>query len=333
MSLLDLKRIGDDILLYEPHVRLDGGHSDSQGASMSEPGRPSLIVLCTWLGGATDKRIERYTQHYHDIWPASSILLIRTTLTDFLARSEKSLHRKLRPAHREIRRIAIHPCSRSGKPTAVDGAILLHIFSQGGINMATHLVTSLNSILGFMGRDVPLHLRQIVLDSCPGVPDIHSSYAAGVHSLPRDHPLRPLGCAALYVMAVSIASLEATGLRKPLAKIMRKQLNDPDIFSPRAARLYLTSRADRIVETKHVKAHFQQATAKGLETEILVFDRAGHCSLVLEDESSYWNAIVSCWKRSGLHSKKDITRTGTAEEDHSGGDTFRVGSEGGRSRL
>lgn len=314
MSLRDFKDLGDDVLLYEPRLKLDGEHHDCQGAPKTEAGPPSLIILCTWLGGATSKRIERYTQQYHNIWPSSSILLIRTNLTDYLTRSEKSLRRKLRPAHREIRRIAIDTCSDPAKPkpTTIDGGILLHIFSQGGTNIATHLVTSLNSILRFLGREIPLPLRQITLDSCPGDPDISSTYAAGAHSLPKGHPLRPLGCAVLYVVAVGIAGLEATGLRKPLAKIMRAQLNDPDMFSPSAARLYLTSRADDIVYSRHVEAHVHQAAAKGLKTEMLVFERAGHCSLLLEDEPAYWNAVISCWERSSLPQMAEISQPGTA---------------------
>lgn len=302
MSLRGFKDLGDDVLLYEPHTNLDSEHHDFQRTSKTGAGSPSLIILCTWLGGATNKRIERYTQRYHNMWPTSNILLIRTSLADFLTRSEKSLHRRLRPAHREIRRIAIDPCwdPTRPKPTTFDVGILLHVFSQGGTNIATHLVTSLNSILRVLGHDIPLPLRQIVLDSCPGDPDISSTYTAGAHSLPKTHPLRPLGCAVLYVLAAGIAALEATGFRKPLAKTMRAQLNDTDIFSPSAARLYLTSRADEIVDTRHVEAHLQEAAAKGLNTEVLIFEGAGHCSLMLEDESAYWNAIELCWQRTWL---------------------------------
>ncbi|ROV96035.1 hypothetical protein VPNG_09133 [Cytospora leucostoma] len=298
MSLVEFKDLGDSILLYEPRHKLDGGSHESQEYVETRPGSPGLIILCTWLGGATSKRIER-----------------------------------LRPAYREIRRIALDPYSTS-KERSIDGGILLHIMSQGGTNMATHLITSLNKILGFVGRDVPLPLRQIVLDSCPGDPDIKSTYAAGVHSLPRGHPLvQPLGCAVMYVIAASIAGLEATGLRKSTARIMRKQLNDPKIFSPGAARLYLTSRADKIVDFRQVEAHAEQAASEGLKTEIVVFDRAGHCCLMLEDDIAYWNAIVSCWERSGPPSLAETPREGMVEGAHSHQDSFRVRLNEGRSRL
>lgn len=323
MSLCDFKDLGDDVLLYEPHTNLDSEqHHDYSKTSKTYACSPRLIIVCTWLGGATNKRIERYTQRYHSIWPTSNLLLIRTNLADYLTRSERSLNRKLRPAHREIRRIIVEPSwdpTRHHKPTASDNSgILLHVFSQGGTNIATHLVISLNNILGFIGHNTPLPLRHIVLDSCPGDPDINSTYAAGAHSLPRKHPLRPLGCAVIYVLAVGIAGMEVTGLRRPLAKVMRAQLNDPDIFSPGAARLYLTSRADEIVDSRHVEAHVREAAFKGLRTELLVFESAGHCSLMLEDESAYWNAIVLCWERSWLSQSGMTTSSmGFTERPHS----------------
>lgn len=324
MSFSNFKDLGHDILFYESHTKLDGGHHGCQESSRIGSGSPTLIIICTWLGGATNKRIERYTQRYCNIWPTSSMLLIRTGLVDFLARGEKSLHRRLRPAHREIRRIAIDPCSNPAK-SAIHGGILLHIFSQGGTNMATHLVTSMNSILAILGYDRPLPLRQITFDSCPGLPDTNSTYAAGVHSLPKVHPLRPLGCAVLYIMAASISAMEAMGLKKPLAEIMRTQLNDPNVFPSKAARLYLSSRADKVVDSRHVETHEQQAAAKGLKTEMLYFDKAGHCSLMLEDESAYWNTVISCWERTGLPNMAEGLQVHTSTSPVVSGET--------RSRL
>lgn len=159
------------------------------------------------------------------------------------------------------------------------------------------LVESTNAILATLGYEGPLPLRQIVLDSCPGNPDIHSTYEAAAHSLPDVSLLRPLGCVVMYILAVGLVGLEAIGLREPRAKMMRSQLNDPDIFSAKAARLYLTSEADKIVDSRDVEEHRNQAVAKGMTTDILRFHRAGHCSLVLENEAAYWNAVESGWEK------------------------------------
>lgn len=305
MFFPQFRDLGGDVWLYEPRGSEEGNEKDNlvQGIRRSRnTGKghpPALIILCTWLGGATTKRIEKYTQGYHRLWPRSKILLIRTSLSEYLIQSTTSLRRKLRPANREIRRL-VSETQRQDKISSrpEDGEIILHIFSQGGSNTATQLLESMNAILSTLGHDGPLPLRQLILDGCPGDPGIYSTFAAGAHSLPENSLLRPLGSTIMFILAAGLAGLEATGLRTPLAKKMRSQLNDPEIFSARAARLYLTSEADTIVDSRDVEEHRDQAAAKGFMTDILRFHRAGHCSLILEDGATYWNTIASAWEKS-----------------------------------
>lgn len=315
MSFSQFRDLGDDVWLYEPRDSEEGNEKDNpvQGIRRSRSsgkGRPpALIILCTWLGGATTKRIEKYTQGYHRLWPHSRILLIRTSISEYLVQSTTSLHRKLRPANREIRRL-VPGSQRQDKilSRSEDGEIILHIFSQGGSNTATQLLESMNAILSTLGHEGPMPLRQLVLDSCPGDPGIYSTFAAGAHSLPDNSLLRPLGCTVMFILAAGLAGMEATGLRTPLAKKMRSQLNDPKIFSAGAARLYLTSQADTIVDSRDVEEHRNQAAAMGFMTDILRFHRAGHCSLILEDGATYWNAIASAWEKSAAPTIAQGTR-------------------------
>lgn len=313
MSFPQFKDLGDDVWLYEPQDSCEGNENISPVRRTrnvgSEP--PALIILCTWLGGATPKRIEKYTQGYHRLWPSSRILLIRTTLSEYLVQSTTSLHRKLRPAQREIRRLVLKVQRQDELPSRPeDGEIILHVFSQGGSNIATQLLESTNAILATLGRRGPLPLRQIVFDSCPGDPGVYSSFLAAARSLPDMSILRPFGGVAVFVLAAGLVGMEATGLKAPLAKTMRSQLNDPEIFSPRAARLYLTSKADKIVDSRDVEEHRNQAAAKGFTTDILQFQKAAHCSLVLENDAVYWDAISSGWERSGASSSGNGTGYG-----------------------
>lgn len=312
------KDLGNDIWLYEPR---DNANSPEQRTEWIRPSgtehTPALIILCTWLGGATTKRIEKYTEGYHRLWPCSKILLIRTTLSEYLVQNTTSLRRRLRPAHLEIRKLGLDRQSQhQNKPTSESqtGEIILHIFSLGGTNTATQLLESMNAILSTLGQEGPLPLRQVVLDSCPGDPGIYSTFAAGAHSLPGISLLRPLGSTVMFILAAGFAGMEATGLRTPLAKKMSSQLNDPEIFSARATRLYLTSEADTIVDSQDVEEHRSQAAAKGLTTDILRFHRAGHCSLVLEDGAAYWNAIASAWEKSAAPTTAQSTGHGEDKE-------------------
>ncbi|KAF3760460.1 hypothetical protein M406DRAFT_342708 [Cryphonectria parasitica EP155] len=304
MSLHDFRSLGNGIFLYTP-VAQKGGKGRDQ---------PTLIILCTWLGGATSKRIQKYTEGYHRAWPNSSILLVRTVATEYAFLSEKALIRKLRPAQCEIRRIIegtqandVHQAaspSAAGLPTGKDPSVLLHVFSNGGANMAIQLVTSMNNILATIGRDTPLALRQIVFDSCPGDLSVYNTYLAASHSIPLTHPLRPVLCAALYLVVAGIAGLEGLGVRKHLARTIRQQLNSPDIFSSAAFRLYLASEADGIVDMHNIRSHKEHASANGLRTDLVVFSKARHCGLIVEDESRYWNSIVSRWEEGAVDPEK-----------------------------
>lgn len=318
MSLQDFDDLGNGISVYNPPPSPDGADTCTTtlphehhpaGKQQDKPPPPALIILCTWLGGASPKRIQRYTQGYHALWPRSTILLIRTTAAEYACSGLRALRRRLGPARREIRRILAagqHPESAPAASPSRGGVghrrgagtgMLLHMFSTGGANVATQLVASTNAALGMAGRRGPLALRQVVLDSCPGDLDVASTYRAAAHSVPAAHPLRPLLCALLYLVVAGLAGLEAAGLRRHLGRTIWDHLNDPAVFSPDAGRLYLISRADAIVDFRDVLSHRAEALARGLRAEAVVFQRAGHCSLVLEDEAAYWGAVQSSWER------------------------------------
>lgn len=318
MSLHEFQTIGKGVTFYRANVQenVPGNRSDRYPSQATED-QPALIVICTWLGGATSKRIQRYTRGYNRLWPNANILLIQTDPMEYAFYGESSLSRKLLPASAEIRRLVeenarshISPSSSSSSGANGPG-ILMHIFSNGGANIATQLVTSTNNTLSLVGERSPLEIRQVVFDSCPGDPDTNSIYRAAAQSLPRTHLLRPLGCAALYLVVTGIAGLEAVGIRKPLSRTMREQFNDPAVFDKSAARLYLTSNGDVMMDTRDVQAHRDEALARGLKTDTVVFEKAGHCALVLENEAVYWGAIASCWQRSGY-------QTPTSSREHEG---------------
>lgn len=313
MSLHEFQTIGKGVTFYKANNDQEHRHGDSSDGvpSHSPEDQPALIVICTWLGGATSKRIQRYTCGYHRLWPNANILLIQTDPMEYAFYGENSLSRKLLPASSEIRKLveantrthmssSFSPASSSSSSSGANGpGILMHIFSNGGANIATQLVTSMNNTLSLVGERSPLEIRQVVFDSCPGDPDTNAIYRAAAQSLPQTHLLRPLGCAALYLVVAGIAGLEAVGVRKKLGRTMREQFNDPAVFDKSASRLYLTSNGDVMMDTRDVQAHRDEALARGLKTDTVVFERAGHCALVLENEALYWGAIAGCWARSG----------------------------------
>jgi hypothetical protein len=83
-----------NILLYKP-----GSQIDTQISSPQCPGSPKVIILATWLGGASASRIAVYCRGYQAAYPTASILLLRTVLSDITVKSSAVVQAQLKPAH------------------------------------------------------------------------------------------------------------------------------------------------------------------------------------------------------------------------------------------
>jgi hypothetical protein len=175
------------------------------------------------------------------------------------------------------------------------GDVLLHIFSHGGCNTAIQLALSMHEAAGTLLCD---HLRQVVFDCCPGDASFEKAYNAAVLSLPPSSsrlPLvRALSLAAVYSSVAAITGLQNAGLMRSV-RDMRRALNDPAVFGTRARRLYLFSRADRMVGPADVQSHARLARESGYEVGLTLFRESPHCALVTEDAARYWRAIQDCW--------------------------------------
>lgn len=163
------------------------------------PPPPALVVLCTWLGGATTRRVHKYVAGYWARWPSTAVLLIRTLFPDLAVRSFASLRARLQPARDAIDSVLAPLLTDKDRKEDV----LLHVFSNGGSSMATQL---LNSSLPSALRD---RLGLVVFDCCPGGASFIKAYGAALLSLPPSlsPPLRWLGTAATYFCASAIQAL------------------------------------------------------------------------------------------------------------------------------
>lgn len=123
MSALNFEPIDPafpNVLLHEPK---------RQRPRPSQVVGPKVIILATWLGGATAARIAVYCQRYQSLYPASAILLIRTVLADITIKSSATVQAQLQPA-----RDYLDAAFSSHEPVHhnnVKDAALLHMFSQG----------------------------------------------------------------------------------------------------------------------------------------------------------------------------------------------------------
>lgn len=167
--------LGPNILLFLPPQQSAPDSAASQ--------QPSVIILCTWLGGATERRVRKYNTGYRALYQYATILVIRTVLMDLTIRSFAAIRSRLAPAREAISSILQGAQNEDGpRKTA-----LLHMFSHRGCNTAIQLMASMSS-----EERASLHecLRLVVFDCCPGDASFGKAYEAGLLSLPPQMPFR-----------------------------------------------------------------------------------------------------------------------------------------------
>ncbi|RAH69421.1 uncharacterized protein BO66DRAFT_392403 [Aspergillus aculeatinus CBS 121060] len=189
-----LQPIGENIHFFQPPEPASSG--------------PALITLCTWLGGATPPRIQKYISGYQGLYPTSAILLTTTRILEIGLLPFSVLHARLAPARDVLRRLISsgdHNDSQS---------ILLHIFSHGGCNTAIQLALSLQmeDPRGHPPLELGRYLGGIIFDCCPGNTSFGRAYQAAVHSLPPSSVLaQAVGRVLLYPVIGVITGLQQTG--------------------------------------------------------------------------------------------------------------------------
>ncbi|UKZ45921.1 hypothetical protein TrVGV298_000115 [Trichoderma virens] len=284
-----LQPIGENLYLYE-----------SSDLTSDKGKGPSLIVLFTWLGGATATRIQKYLLSYRTIWPAATILLVTTRVFEFAAAPSSAIRARLKPARDAIRR---HVSSRvKGRPS-----ILFHVFSNGGLHTAIHLTLSLRDTKEKAEPlDLRLYLDGIIIDCCPGQTDYMRTYNGAIVSLPSTLFGQLLGKPLLFLAVTLSTSLTHAGLVAGV-KDYRRQLNDANVFGSLARRLYLYAKEDVVVGYKDVELHIKEAKEKGYEVENVCFLNSRHCSLPRGNEEKYWEIIKNFWEGS-LSKKEDQMR-------------------------
>ncbi|PWY90580.1 hypothetical protein BO94DRAFT_593481, partial [Aspergillus sclerotioniger CBS 115572] len=244
---------------------------------------PSLIILCTWYGGATPRRVSKYTTGYRQCYPGAAILLINTCFRDFTVRSLHSIDPNLAPARELITRVL------QANP---DATILLHLFSNGGCNTITQLARSMTTT---KSADFRSALKLMIFDCCPGDSSFQRLYGAAAVALPTTQPGRAVGTAFLYPTARIAHAMQTVGLMRSIDDY-RVDLNDPRFFGTEARRLYLYSLTDDMIPWVDVEGHMNDARQKGYSVMGVSFEDSRHCGLVMGNELRYWNAIQRAWE-------------------------------------
>ncbi|ETS73438.1 hypothetical protein PFICI_15043 [Pestalotiopsis fici W106-1] len=288
--------LGNNIFLYRPASASVSPLNDREEDITPAP---TLVIICTWLGGASTPRVHKYVAGYRARYPQTYILLLRTVFADLAFRSFTALRARLRPA-----RAAIVDILQKTAASSSGRDVLLHVFSHGGCNTALQLMASdpdddeddSDATTGAIAL-VRARLGLVVFDSCPGDASFAHAYQAALISLPANRPLvRALGAPLVGGTVAVIHALQSAGAMRSVHDLRRDLLN-PAAFGPAPARLYLYSRGDAVVAAADVLAHADE-TRRGLgcRVGIVGFEKAEHCALILEDKEKYWKAVQEAWE-------------------------------------
>lgn len=273
-----------------------------------------LIVLCTWLGAAR-KHIAKYIDLYRSIAPNARILLIESSVgnltsallhqqrvkmfapaaaavLDTLAEcKDRSLPQPKAPPNgsldeekTSLRIRSFMPSSSHAKPK-----VLLHIFSNGGMNSVTHLLHGLRSRM-----DEPLVLRGMIFDSCPGKGTSYwQTFNAILLAFPKNIVWRFLAALAVHCCLIFFAVYIACGNESPAAFWQRTPLEEN---RPARGAFYLFSKEDRMIEWTDVEQHAEEARRKGWRVKEVLFEGSGHCAHLTMDRGRYIEAVNSVWE-------------------------------------
>ncbi|KGQ09345.1 hypothetical protein BBAD15_g5329 [Beauveria bassiana D1-5] len=298
--LAPLRRIGDDVYLYEPSGPADPSYRG-----------PSLIVMTTWLGGASARNIGHYVAGHRTLFREAAVLLVTARLSEITVTPFARMHARLQPARDVIARHVLCGGGQlrdddgqgDGNAAAADSSpfILWHIFSNGGLNMAIQLARITREALAATGLTDSAELDRatggVIMDCCPGDSSLSRTLRAAAYSLPNTWAAQTVGRLLLLPTIAVLLGAQNAGLLgrgRSLAALYRGA-HDPAVFGSSVRRLYLYSVSDDLVPWRFVNQHMAEAQQKGIVVDGEAIPGGRHCALLRGDAGRYWRAVERFW--------------------------------------
>ncbi|CAI7567012.1 unnamed protein product [Penicillium bialowiezense] len=260
-NLMSFETLGEGVSLYKP--------KENAGPPAGASG-PSLVILCTWVGGATPRRINKYISQYQLLYPATSVLVLTSNVVNVAFRPLSMVRSRLKTA-----------CT------------LLHMFSHGGAITGSQFALAMRETED-QGAPFFTSLKGIILDCCPGDNSLGKSYAAARVAVPNNPGAQFLGKAFLYPAMSVVVGLQHAGVLRSVSE-MRALLNDPNTFGSSPGRLYVYTKEDPVIGWTDVQEHIEEARDLGYRVEQVLFEHGAHCGLIMENPTQYWGAVQRFW--------------------------------------
>jgi Eukaryotic protein of unknown function (DUF829) len=266
---LEFQKLSKTVFLYTPASSPSPDSTD-----------PTTILICQWMGISPKSRsLNTAYNQYHALYPNSRILSVRS-LPEYFSTATESTRRA--PLKQIISAIDSDP--------APEKRLLVHLFSNGG-SLSFSDITEIYK----KGTGHVLAAKAIIFDSCPGRPTATEGWAAMSIGLPKGILWYPAAASLLLLLGVVAIGRYGLGIPTFIDKIFPK-LNDWELVSREAKRLYVWSEADTIVAARDCREHARLAKLEGIEVETLEETDTAHMTALVKDRERYWATVEKFWK-------------------------------------
>lgn len=245
----------------------------STSTSISTSTSPkSIIILCTWMA-AQPKLISRYADRLILDFPESIILLITTSVGEFINLPSETWSHRLDPL---VEVLLSYP----------EAPLCGCVYSNGGVHALNQLAGAYQSRTGSA-----LPVEKLVIDSAPGSPQIGVSHRAMILSL--QPPLYAYHLASLLLwiyLGTYWTYMVLFGVENPI-QVVRDRLNDTNLLKVGGERVYIYSKTDQLVPWDSVESSAKEAKEKGWGVGLEMFQGSKHVAHAVVNKERYWKIV------------------------------------------
>jgi hypothetical protein len=269
-----MQRLSPSVSFYDPDTPADSP------SSLQARRSPRLILILSWFA-AHEAHIAKYVAQHRLLFPTSRILLVRCPANHVFF--PPGVRSQLLPAMQILKALLL--ADRDKNDGGAPG-LLVHMFSNGGMN-------SMTLLLAMLREDKHEHVfprHVMICDSCPGYFHWQRIHRAVAHGLPSwVSPLIHLGIAINWFIGGFLLR------RDPPLDRQARGLNDKTLTALQTRRLYLYGTGDEMVDWRDVEDHATRAADTGIDVRKEVFPGCKHVSHARADGERYWRLVKEAW--------------------------------------
>lgn len=245
---------------------------------------PTTILFFAWMG-ALPRHFSKFLTHYLTQYPNARIILVISTKSDLLYRSNAALQQRLEPALQLILADVDLHSNSSNK-----NRLLAHAFSNGGAHALTNLLVAFHHQTG-----KPMPLKTLILDSAPGRAEPISLNSALRMSMPKQTYIQLSMKLLLFIILGALWLIHRIFRLENAVDHLRRLLNDPHVSSLATKRSYVYSKQDQLVRWQDVESHAEEAEKRGYDVVREEFGASAHVSHMRMDAVKYWSGVERVW--------------------------------------